>query len=284
MKITRYIIGAGVLICMLLSATGTSAQKLSLKVFEYNIKSFEGNNTPIENFEVTEVIKVIKAENPDIVCFNEFETTTGRMFSIEKLTECAKELGMYPYYVKSYPKEVGYYGNGILSKYPIVNSSTILFSYKNVKGNGYYDHNSGSELGQYGYDQRSFGYIDIMVPTTQNPEGVVVRVVCTHFDHFAENVELKQAKELIAKLDLANSTIPTLLLGDLNCGPGSSPISELKKFGTRLCNDNGTFGGWTKLDYIIGFPKDAWSCNDYKVIANDAISDHRPIVGTAVLK
>lgn len=35
----------------------------------------------------------------------------------EKLTELASRLDMYPYFIMSYPKDVGFYGNGILSKY-----------------------------------------------------------------------------------------------------------------------------------------------------------------------
>ena len=57
-------------------------------------------------------------------------------------------------------------GNGILSKYPIVNSASVL-------------------LGMYtGADQRSAGWADILVPTDSKPEGVKVRIVCTHLDAF----------------------------------------------------------------------------------------------------
>ena len=52
-------------------------------------------------------------------------------------------------------------------------------------------------------------------------------------------------------------------------------------------NDDGTFGGYSKLDYFISFPQGKWSCSDYKVVKGDrlnVISDHYPIAGTAVLK
>ena len=48
----------------------------------------------------------------------------------EKLTELASRLGMYPYFIMSYPKDVGFYGNGILSKYPILNSFSAQFTYR----------------------------------------------------------------------------------------------------------------------------------------------------------
>ena len=155
MKINKYILGAGALLCMMLPAASAQAQDVKLKCMEWNIKSFEyDDNSNAVYFEIAEAMEKIKAENPDIVCFNEFETATGRMSSVEKLTECAQSLGMFPFFVFSYDKDNGAYGNGILSKYPIVNSASVL-------------------LGMYtGADQRSAGWADILVPTDSKPEGV----------------------------------------------------------------------------------------------------------------
>lgn len=173
MKINKYILGAGALLCMMLPAASAQAQDVKLKCMEWNIKSFEyDDNSNAVYFEIAEAMEKIKAENPDIVCFNEFETATGRMSSVEKLTECAQSLGMFPFFVFSYDKDNGAYGNGILSKYPIVNSASVL-------------------LGMYtGADQRSAGWADILVPTDSKPEGVKVRIVCTHLDAFGGDRDL----------------------------------------------------------------------------------------------
>ena len=181
MKINKYILGAGALLCMMLPAASAQAQDVKLKCMEWNIKSFEyDDSSNAVCFEIAEAMEKIKAENPDIVCFNEFETATGRMSSVEKLTECAQSLGMFPFFVFSYDKDNGAYGNGILSKYPIVNSASVL-------------------LGMYtGADQRSAGWADILVPTDSKPEGVKVRIVCTHLDAFGgDETCLGQAKEVI---------------------------------------------------------------------------------------
>lgn len=74
-------------------------------------------------------------------------------------------------------------------------------------------------------------------------------------------------------------------MGDMNCGPGTAAIAEYEKTGTRLCNNNGTFGG-SKLDYFIGFPQGCWSCPDFRVLDSSTfydLSDHYSISGTAVL-
>ena len=46
-------------------------------------------------------------------------------------------------------------------------------------------------------------------------------------------------------------------MGDMNCGPGTDAIKEYQAYGTKLCNNDGTFGG-SKLDYFIGFPQNEW--------------------------
>ena len=73
MKINKYILGAGALLCMMLPAASAQAQDVKLKCMEWNIKSFEyDDNSNAVYFEIAEAMEKIKAENPDIVCFNEF--------------------------------------------------------------------------------------------------------------------------------------------------------------------------------------------------------------------
>ena len=119
MKLLKHIIRAGALCGLLLTTAAAEAQTVQLKVMEWNVLSFEMTDKSNQiDFIVDEYVDLIKAQNPDIVCINELETGTSRMGK-EKLTELASRLGMYPYFIMSYPKDVGFYGNGILSKYPI---------------------------------------------------------------------------------------------------------------------------------------------------------------------
>ena len=163
MKLLKHIIRAGALCGLLLTTAAAKAQTVQLKVLDWNVLSFEMTDKSNQiDFIVDEYVDLIKAQNPDIVCINELETGTSRMGK-EKLTELASRLDMYPYFIMSYPKDVGFYGNGILSKYPIVSSFSALHPYKHAKGEGNYQWNTGYEYYLYGYDQRSMGYIDILV-------------------------------------------------------------------------------------------------------------------------
>lgn len=277
MKISKYIVAAGVFFLLAGSVTCAAAQDVTLRCMEWNIKSFEyKDNSNDPGFAIGEMMDQIKNQNAEVVFFNEFETGTGRMKVVEKLTECAQNLSMFPFFGVSYVKESGYYGNGILSKYPIFNSASKTMGRYNT-----YDTAS---------DIRSVAYADILVPTAAKPEGVVVRVVVTHIETFCDTyTQVMQVKEVLdfAIKPALEKSIPVLILGDMNTDPSSEPIQEYEKIGTRLCNNTGTFMSGAKLDYFISFPQGKWSCSDYTVLKGgrfEVLSDHYPIVGTAVLK
>jgi endonuclease/exonuclease/phosphatase family metal-dependent hydrolase len=270
---------ATITLCLLFAAPTSQAQ--TLKVMGWNILSFEGVNN-ITAFNVQPFVDFIKQENPDIICFNEFETATSRMNLIEKLTEVGRLLGMYPFFGFSYVKGDGYYGNGILSKYPYFNTYSSLI----VKPSGT-------------ADQRSVEYVDILVPTPEKPEGVVVRIVCTHLDHEGTaNARRDQARDVKTKT-IKDSDIPTLILGDLNQSPTAAAITAFtadNDYGgacDRVCDNTTTFGNSSKLDYFFSYPGGAWTTVDYRVVKTatglsggltlNQLSDHYPYIGTVRL-
>ena len=282
MKLLKHIIRAGALCGLLLTTAAAKAQTVQLKVLDWNVLSFEmtDKSNQIE-FIVDEYVDLIKAQNPDIVCINELETGTSRMGK-EKLTELASRLDMYPYFIMSYPKDVGFYGNGILSKYPIVSSFSALHPYKHAKGEGNYQWNTGYEYYLYGYDQRSMGYIDILVPTSDS-DGQIVRIICTHFDHCGiDQVIQQQEQNVVTQAGLNNPEYPTILMGDLNVGWGTNVLPEFRNLGDHI--------GVSWVDHIFAFPKGRWTGHDFKSHSCPAangkasLSDHDPITATLVLK
>lgn len=249
------------------------AQAQELKIMSYNIKSFETTSSETE-FNVKIFADEIKKINPDVICIQELETHTSRMDMREVLTELGSLLGMYPLFGFSYEKDAGakgMYGNGILSKYPILNSFTEKLSYRAATG--------------WSYDQRSYQWAEILIPVAGKDEGKIVRIINTHFDHRNQNPNYGQRKEhaeYIVSKALDGST-PTLLLGDLNEGPSASAITVLNEVFDRVCNNSGTFGG-SKLDYILSYPKGKWDVVSYNVYTGVRLSDHYPIMGVIKLK
>ena len=239
-----------VLALLLGAAYAASAQ--SLKIFDWNVLSYERQDKSGETsgFPIADHLAKIQAVNPDIITFNEYESASDRMSHKEKAAEVAAALGMYSYYIMSYPKSGGYYGNAILSKYPIVNAASMQFQYRNHTGEGNYILNADPELTQWGTDQRSVGYVDILVPVSVT-ESTIVRVVCSHFDHKGSNqVRTNQATWSVQFASLDNPPCPTIMAGDLNTS-SDSVLQPLIDAGDHM------YVYW--VDHIFTFPKGRWT-------------------------
>lgn len=260
----------------LLLSSSIWAQQVQFTVFDWNVKSFEQEDKSGETtgFPIDDYVDKILSTGADIVCLNEFETGTSRMGK-EKMSELAAALGMYGYFIESYPKDVGYYGNVILSKYPVISAASHKFPYENSKGEGNYDQNQGSYLEQYGADQRSVGYADILVPVSAS-ESRVVRIVCAHFDHdnTSEGPRTVQAEESAEFASLASPVYPTVMCGDLN----TTSTTTLKAL-----FDAGDHVGVNWVDHIFTFPKGSWSSTGFKSVSAGNLSDHDAVVVTLTL-
>lgn len=275
MKLLKNIVRVSALCGLFLSAATASAQKVQLKVMDWNVLSFEMTDKSNQiTFDIDQYVTLIKAQDPDVLCLNELESGTSRMGK-EKLVELATRLNMFPYYIMSYPKDVGYYGNGILSKYPIVATGSKLISYKHYLGEGNYQFNNDSYTRTYGADQRSVGYADILVPTSDS-EGQIVRIVCSHLDHQINATgKVKQAQEVADFIGLNEPAYPTVLMGDMNVGSASS-IPAISNVGDLIYS--------AFVDYIFTYPKDAWTKVSGTYVNCGKLSDHDPIIGVISLK
>lgn len=60
-------------------------------------------------------------------------------------------------------------------------------------------------------------------------DGKQILVMCTHFDHMGDTARLESAKLVLRVIDSLGNNMPTLLLGDFNCEPGSAPYQVLVK-------------------------------------------------------
>lgn len=259
-------------VALIASALSVSAQEKTIVFADWNIRSFEkgyGNSPTL--VPVDEYVDFIKTFNADIITFNEFETVTSRQ-GAEKMAEVAKELGMYGYFIESYPKGGdGFYGNVILSKWPIINAASKQMTYKNNKGDGYYQLNVDPELTQYGADQRSVGYADILVPVSAT-ESKILRVVSSHFDHMgADAVRTRQASESVKFASLDNPPYPTVMMGDLNTS-WESVLQPLFAVGDHV--------GVHWVDHVFTFPKGKFTKEKWESPGSGLLSDHDPVIAT----
>lgn len=257
-------------ITAMLLPLSSMAQQLTLA--DWNIRSFEKSNGAGQTLvdDIQEYVDFLKDMDADVITLNEFETGTSRMGK-EKMAELASRLGMYfAYFIKSYPKDgIGYYGNVILSRYPMLNSASALISYQNYKGEGNYDQNSSEYSEIWGADQRSVGYADILVPVSDS-ESRVIRICCTHLDHQVGTAGRKrQFEEVVKFASLGNPPYPALLAGDMNTWVTDSAMEPVLSISDHL------YDNW--VDHIFSFPKGTWTKISEEVILSGALSDHNAI-------
>ena len=137
---------------------GFSAEKGdTLKLMTYNLRFGELAS-------MQQIAEYISSENPDIVAVQECDWATNRKRAphqngVKFVNELAYHTGMFGIYGKSINYAGGYYGIGLLSKYPILSYERVLLP------------NDGRT------EQRSMLVADIELP-----DGEVITFVNTHLE------------------------------------------------------------------------------------------------------
>lgn len=247
----------------------------TVKVITFNVRSFE------PDFDTKPYADLLKGEQADFICLNEVENRSSRQQKNGKFRDVVQELALnlhmfgtfgYSYNLSNkqgeYP-EANYkycmnelYGNAILSRYPIMN--VISKQLPRPKGSA---------------DQRSVIAADVLLPS-----GKTIRIISTHLDHIGG--QLEQAK-VITSDEITSTTLPTILTGDMNQGVGSSVINQYLTRYERMDNDDGTYMGMSKIDFIFG-SKGQWNLQSCKVLGRflnqKELSDHCPVLSILQLK
>lgn len=98
-------------------AMGKTRTQGSLRLMSYNVRNFNPfeKNLKAEAF-ANRVAEVVKAQDPDILCCQEFSAFTSELSRSECISKFAEMTGMPHYY---YHKKKNYGGNVLFSKYPI---------------------------------------------------------------------------------------------------------------------------------------------------------------------
>ena len=244
-------------------ALATMAQQKpdTLRVMSYNLHFGKDATTD-------ELAAQIKALNPDFVALQELDIKTYRTYAphqngVDMLSELAMKTGMFGFFGRTIKFAGGYYGIGILSKYPCVESQCMPLP--NPDGGeqramlkGVFHLNSGRDL----------------------------CFVSTHLDVKKEINRTEQIQFIINQLK--DITIPVVMGGDFNAMPGSTTIDVALKNLCSLTANEPTFpvvNPTEKIDYLFSFnvkPEVLVT----KVIAPDEKnnSDHRPVLSTIVIK
>ncbi len=236
-----------------------------LSIMGFNTRGFNRFNQIEQPDLDTRILEMVKAYEPDIVCFQEFDFTR------------ASELKMYPYQYISYIfPEGSKVVQAILSKYPLIEKGIVNFP-DSANNAIYADIQLNDQvLRVYNVHLQSFRIIPSVENITSEPgERFFSRISRTFFQQ-QEQAEIFQNHRRSTNLrtivcaDLNNtafSNIYKLVKGELK--------DSFEEAGSGLGTSFHFLGYPLRIDYIFADP-------DFKVIShkihNEQLSDHYPVL------
>lgn len=232
----------------------------TLKVMSYNLRFGE-----LASME--EIGAAISAENPDIVMLQECDWATYRerapkQNGVKFINVLTNTTGMFGIYGKSINYRGGYYGIGLLSRYPIIRSERIFLP------------NDGKK------EQRS-----ILIADVELPSGRIITVASTHLEVSSAELRIEQVK-FINKLAKKNQH-PFILAGDMNAEPDSEEMARFRQCWKDCTTRELTYSTYKptmKIDYIYARPVSKVEMLETERITRyPELSDHFPVKSTIVI-
>ena len=231
----------------------------TLKLMSYNLRF--GELASMEQFA-----QYISTEQPDIVALQECDWATKRpraphQNGVRFVNELAYHTGMFGVYGKSINYAGGYYGIGLLSKYPILRFERVLLP------------NDGKT------EQRS-----ILVADIELPGGKVITFVNTHLEVKTAKMRIEQVQFI--KEYLKDCPNQLFLAGDMNAIPDTKEMEMLREEWKDLTNRVFTYHSARpeiKIDYIYTKPAENVELLSTEVKEDVKLSDHFPVISTIVL-
>jgi len=224
-----------------------------VKVLTFNILHGATTN---HDFNLDVIANVIIKADPDFVALQEVDFQTNRAHNYDLVTELGIRTKMAPLFGRAMAYDDGEYGEGILSKHTFLKTRNIALPY--TPGN---EPRAALEV------------------TTVLPSGDTIVFVGTHLDHLRDEKDrVAQAKEIVKVF--STNKFPTILAGDLNAVPGSTPINILQEMWTASYNKEDPLPTFPsdnprrKIDYVMFFPRNKWKIVNREVIQDSIASDH----------
>jgi endonuclease/exonuclease/phosphatase family metal-dependent hydrolase len=245
----------GVLFWLTAAASEVAEPKV-FRVMSYNIHHAEGRGGKID---VERIAELIKAQNADIVALQEVDRGVARTGRRDLIAELARLTEMNFCFGKNIDYQGGDYGNAILTRFPILESTNTHYRMLSKR------------------EQRG------LLAAVLEVDGQRVLFLNTHLDYLKGDAQrlanVTQVKELLK----AYPGLPVILCGDFNDTPGDRTYNRLSEFLQDAWKEAGERSGFTfpsadpakRIDYI-------WISKQVQPIRtwlpDSKASDHLPIV------
>lgn len=204
----------------------------AIRVMTWNIHHAEGTDRTID---VDRIARVILSEKPDIVALQEVDRGVERSKKIDIITALADRTDMTYAVGKTIDYQGGDYGNAFLTRFPILEERNL--HYKMLR--------EGEQRG--------------LLQLVLDVRGEEIVIANTHLDSRSDDsARVPSIEEL--KLTLSGySPRPVIVCGDMNDGPNSRVMTQLKKDYVDSWEQAGSGEGLTfpsdeprkRIDYIF---------------------------------
>jgi endonuclease/exonuclease/phosphatase family metal-dependent hydrolase len=234
----------------------------TFRVMTYNIHHGIGSDG---KRDLERIAALIKTQKVDIVALQEVDRGTIRSGRTDLSAELARLTGMNFYFGKNIDYQGGAYGNAILSRFPILEATNILYQMLTP------------------HEQRG------LLQCSVDVDGRKLVFMSTHLDYHNDDAERALDVKAIKTAIEAYTNAPAILCGDFNEGPGSRTYKRLSEFLADTWKPVGegsgfTFsssGPWSRIDYI-------WHSKELQplnaLVPKTNASDHLPIVAEFLLE
>lgn len=248
----RFAILLSILACTACTST------TELRVLSYNIKHGRGNDGKVDIRRAAGLIRDTKA---DLVVLQEIDNGVLRSGSQDQMAVLAELTGLHARFGAFMPYQGGHYGMGLLSRYPILESTNHRLP--------------------DGAEPRT-----VLDARVQLPDGDELVLCGVHF-YRTEEERLAQARAVVDAF--AQTTTPMILGGDFNSLPGSAVMELIERHWTNTDKGEDRFtmssdDPRTEIDFILYRPADRFEVVSVDVLDEPVVSDHRPVLMVVKLR
>jgi len=207
------------------STPAKTSSSPSIKVMSYNVRNFDLYNWSDEAKTLDKMMELIKDEQPDIACFQEFfNADTGRYQTVRRLLERAGF--RFFFFEKNVSrKNFGAWGVATFSRYPIINHGEIRIKDSPLNSSLFTDVQIDStivrvfnvHLQSVYLSKQDYEYLD----QVSNEQGVQVKPTRQIVSKLKHAFLIRAPQAIKIKGEIAKSTYPVITCGDFNDTPAS---------------------------------------------------------------
>jgi endonuclease/exonuclease/phosphatase family metal-dependent hydrolase len=264
--------------------------KKEIKIMSYNVRGFNKYSW-IERLNVDiSILGLIKEEDPDIVCFQEFYNARNKKWQY-KIKSWFRPKKFYKTFYKYAGRDEEDFGIAVFSKYPILKSGQIEFDnsgntsmYVDLKIKKDTVRLFNNHLQSYQFIKENYDFIDT-IGFQSNDKQAIKKISIKLRD--AYKLRAEQAQKIVKQIK--KSPYPVIVCGDFNDTPVSYTYQKIANGLEDSFIESGsglgcTFNGFLhilRIDYILTSPE--YHAIGYKTIPVD-YSDHFPVICRLIYK